>query len=158
MAEDVLAKRPGWPAALAGPGPGARDGVGVGAVQGGVRLLLRAEGAALLVFAVLAHAHLAPGQWGRFAALLLLPDLAMLGYLAGPAFGARAYNAAHSVVGPLLLASAGVAFAAQAALLWPLAAIWLAHIGLDRLLGYGLKYGQGFGHTHLGRLGPRDPW
>lgn len=158
MAEDVLAKRPGWPAALAGPGPGARDGVGVGAVQGGVRLLLRAEGAALLVFAVLAHAQLAPGQWGRFAALLLLPDLAMLGYLAGPAFGARAYNAAHSVVGPLLLASAGVAFAAQAALLWPLAAIWLAHIGLDRLLGYGLKYGQGFGHTHLGRLGPRDPW
>ncbi len=158
MAEDVLAKRPGWPAALGRPGPCALDGVGVGAVQGGVRLLLRAEGAALLVFAVLAHAQLAPGQWGRFAALLLLPDLAMLGYLAGPAFGARAYNAAHSVVGPLLLASAGVAFAAQAALLWPLAAIWLAHIGLDRLLGYGLKYGQGFGHTHLGRLGPRDPW
>ena len=43
----------------------------------------------------------------RFAMLLLLPDLAMLGYLAGPAIGARAYNAAHSVVGPLLLASVG---------------------------------------------------
>ncbi|MBO9643003.1 MAG: DUF4260 domain-containing protein [Pseudacidovorax sp.] len=129
-----------------------------GAVHGGVRLLLRAEGAALLVFAVLAYAQLAPGQWGRFAALLLLPDLAMLGYLAGPAIGARAYNAAHSVVGPVLLAAAGFFLPAQAALLWPLSAIWLAHIGLDRLLGYGLKYGRAFGHTHLGRLGPRDPW
>ncbi|WP_234197570.1 DUF4260 family protein [Pseudacidovorax sp. NFM-22] len=129
-----------------------------GAAQGGVRLLLRAEGAALLLFAVLAYAHLAPGQWGRFAALLLLPDLAMLGYLAGPAIGARAYNAAHSVVGPVLLAAAGFALPAQAAMLWPLSAIWLAHIGLDRLLGYGLKYTRGFGHTHLGRLGPRDPW
>lgn len=129
-----------------------------GAVQGGVRLLLRAEGAVLLGFAILAYAQLAPDQWGRFAALLLLPDLAMLGYLAGPALGARAYNAAHSVVGPMLLASAGFALPSQAVLLWPLAAIWLAHIGLDRLLGYGLKYGRGFGHTHLGRLGPRDPW
>lgn len=129
-----------------------------GAVQGGVRLLLRAEGAALLVFAMLAYAQLAPDQWGRFAMLLLLPDLAMLGYLAGPAIGARAYNAAHSVVGPLLLASVGFALPAQAGLLWPLAAIWLAHIGLDRMLGYGLKYGNSFGHTHLGRLGPRDPW
>ncbi|RDI29369.1 uncharacterized protein DUF4260 [Pseudacidovorax intermedius] len=132
--------------------------VDAGAVQGGVRLLLRAEGAALLVFAVLAYTQLAPGQWGRFAALLLLPDLAMLGYLAGPAIGARAYNAAHSVVGPVLLAAAGFALPTQAAMLWPLAAIWLAHVGLDRLLGYGLKYGRGFGHTHLGRLGPRDPW
>ncbi|WP_295522984.1 DUF4260 family protein [uncultured Pseudacidovorax sp.] len=129
-----------------------------GAVQGGVRLLLRAEGAALLVFAMLAYAQLAPAQWGRFAALLLLPDLAMLGYLAGPALGARAYNAAHSLIGPVLLAAAGLALPAQAPLFWPLAAIWLAHIGLDRMLGYGLKYGRAFGHTHLGRLGPRDPW
>lgn len=31
--------------------------------------------------------------------------------------------------------------------------VWLAHIGLDRLLGYGLKYRDHFQHTHLGRLG-----
>ena len=31
-----------------------------------------------------------------------------------------------------------------------LALIWLAHIGLDRLLGMGLKYSDRFTHTHLG--------
>jgi hypothetical protein len=31
--------------------------------------------------------------------------------------------------------------------------IWFAHIGCDRALGYGLKYSQGFGYTHLGRIG-----
>jgi hypothetical protein len=34
-----------------------------------------------------------------------------------------------------------------------LATIWIAHIGFDRALGYGLKYGSGFTHTHLGRIG-----
>jgi hypothetical protein len=28
-----------------------------------------------------------------------------------------------------------------------------AHIGIDRALGYGLKYSTGFGFTHLGRIG-----
>jgi hypothetical protein len=41
---------------------------------------------------------------------------------------------------------------------WPIAGsvalIWLAHIGFDRALGYGLKYKAGFGFTHLGRIGP----
>jgi CheY-like chemotaxis protein len=36
--------------------------------------------------------------------------------------------------------------------------VWCAHIGFDRLLGYGLKYGAGFAYTHLGRIGPQDPW
>ena len=31
-----------------------------------------------------------------------------------------------------------------------LALVWLAHIGLDRLLGMGLKYNDRFAHTHLG--------
>ena len=34
-----------------------------------------------------------------------------------------------------------------------LAMIWLAHIGIDRALGYGLKYQTGFAFTHLGRIG-----
>ena len=38
-------------------------------------------------------------------------------------------------------------------LLQALALIWIAHIGLDRALGYGLKYATGFGDTHLGRIG-----
>jgi len=32
-----------------------------------------------------------------------------------------------------------------------LAAVWAAHIGFDRMLGYGLKDTTVFGDTHLGR-------
>jgi len=44
-------------------------------------------------------------------------------------------------------------FAMAAPLVLSLAMIWLAHIGFDRAQGYGLKYGAGFGFTHLGRIG-----
>ena len=78
----------------------------------------------------------------------------MLGYLTGrPCWGARIYNAFHTYVLPGLLALA--ALVAQAHAVLPLALIWINHIGVDRLLGYGLKYSDGFGFTHLGRLGKR---
>jgi hypothetical protein len=35
------------------------------------------------------------------------------------------------------------------------AVIWANHIGVDRLLGFGLKFADGFGYTHLGRVGKR---
>jgi len=118
--------------------------------QGMPRALLRLEGALVLAAALLAYAHLG-GSWTWFAALFLLPDLSLLGYLAGPRVGAVAYNAGHSHLAPALLAVASVAFGAPALLLG--AAIWVGHIGLDRMLGYGLKYGTAFGDTHLGRVG-----
>ena len=34
-----------------------------------------------------------------------------------------------------------------------MAAIWTAHIAMDRALGYGLKLPTGFTDTHLGRIG-----
>lgn len=88
-----------------------------------------------------------------FAALFLAPDVAFLGYLAGPRVGAAAYNTTHSTLGPLALAAIGVLYAPDA---MPLALIWLAHIGFDRALGYGLKYGSAFADTHLGRVGRRN--
>ena len=75
----------------------------------------------------------------------------MLGYLAGPRFGAWAYNAAHMTLPPLALAVAGSAFESPVAT--AIAIIWLAHIGIDRALGYGLKRESGFRDTHLGRIG-----
>ena len=89
--------------------------------------------------------------------LFLLPDLSFLGYLAGPRVGAGAYNAAHSYIGPGRAAGARLRSAACAAAL-AFGLIWCAHIGLDRALGYGLKYGSDFGATHLGRIGRADPW
>jgi len=126
-----------------------------GSVNGGVRLLLRAEGLVVLAASVAAYAQFGAG-WGWFAALFLLPDLSFLAYLAGPRWGALAYNAAHSYLGAVGLLAVGVLGASP--LLLAAALVWCAHIGFDRLLGYGLKYGAGFGHTHLGRLGPQDPW
>ena len=78
----------------------------------------------------------------------------MLGYLAGSCWGARCYNAIHSYVVPCVLAIAALLLRAPALL--PIALIWTNHIGVDRLLGYGLKYSDGFGVTHLGRLGKRN--
>ena len=120
--------------------------------QGMPRALLRIEGALVLGAALLAYGHLG-GSWTWFAALFLLPDLSMLGYLAGPRVGAVAYNAGHSHLAPALLAVASVALGAPALLLG--AAIWVGHVGFDRMLGYGLKYATAFGDTHLGRVGSK---
>jgi hypothetical protein len=34
--------------------------------------------------------------------------------------------------------------------------VWLAHLALDRLMGYGLKYHDYFEHTHLSMIGKGD--
>ena len=117
------------------------------------RLLLRFEGLALFVLATFAFAHLGLSWW-LYAALFLLPDLSFAAYTAGPRLGAAIYNALHSTLGPALLV--GLGWLSNDALLLGLAAIWAAHIGFDRVLGYGLKYASGFHDTHLGRIGPRS--
>jgi hypothetical protein len=118
-----------------------------GIVTGTPKLLLRLEGAAVLAAASAAYAQTGQG-WGLFALLFLVPDLSMLGYLAGPRFGAATYNSGHSYLSPLALGAAGLLMVMP--MLLPLALIWAAHIGFDRALGYGLKYGTAFTHTHLG--------
>ena len=120
------------------------------AVTGGLRTLLRLEGFTLFAGMVLLYA-IWDGSWWVFALLFLAPDLSFLAYLAGPRAGAMVYNAAHSYMAPVVLMVAGFAMAAP--LVLSIAMIWLAHIGFDRALGYGLKYAAGFGFTHLGRIG-----
>jgi hypothetical protein len=122
-----------------------------GAVTGGVRLTLRAEGLAALVLAAVLYAGTGRG-WGLFALLFFAPDLTFAAFLAGPRVGAAAYNALHTYVGPLALVLLAHALARPALL--PVAYVWAAHVGFDRLAGYGLKYASGFGDTHLGRTGP----
>ena len=119
-------------------------------VAGGPRLLLRLEGLTLFAGAVVGFAM--TGQpWWLFAALILVPDLSMAGYLAGNRIGAAAYNAVHVTTGPIVLTVIGLVSGDLRVL--GVAMIWLAHVGIDRAFGYGLKYSQGFGFTHLGRIG-----
>jgi hypothetical protein len=121
-----------------------------GAVSGGLRTLLRLEGLMLFAGMTLLYA-VWDGSWWVYALLFLVPDLSFVAYLAGPRAGAIVYNAAHSYMAPMALMTTG--FALSSPLVLSIAMIWLAHIGIDRALGYGLKYAAGFGFTHLGRIG-----
>lgn len=103
-------------------------------------------------FAAAWYAHTGVSWW-LFAGLWLVPDLSMLGYLRSPCWGARIYNTAHTYVLPAALAASAWILHARVPL--AIALIWINHIGFDRLCGYGLKYSEGFGVTHLGRLGKK---
>ena len=122
------------------------------AAIGSVPVLLRAEALIEVALAVAAYRYVG-GTWPVFALLFLAPDVTMGGYLANPRVGARLYNGGHTYLAPALLALAGFMMAIP--LLYSLALIWAAHIGFDRLLGYGLKDPAAFGATHLGWKGPR---
>ncbi len=111
---------------------------------------IRLEWVAVAVAAVVLYA-LTGISWWLFALLILAPNLSMLFYLAGPRAGAVAYNAFHILVLPVLLALAGIW--TGHALATAVAMVWVAHIAVDRALGYGLKRASGFRDTHLGRIG-----
>ena len=116
-----------------------------------IQFLLRLEGLGVAAVTALIYARTG-ASWWLFAALWLAPDLSMLGYLAGRCHGARIYNAMHTYVGPVALGMCACLLHANLAAM-AIALIWANHIGVDRLLGYGLKYGDGFGFTHLGQVG-----
>jgi hypothetical protein len=119
-------------------------------ITGQPKLILRLEGLVLFAAGLAAFLHLKQSVW-IFAGLFLVPDLSMAAYLAGPKPGAIVYNIFHTTIGPLLLAIYGVLFGELFAQV--LASVWLAYIGLDRAVGYGLKYATAFKDTHLGHIG-----
>ena len=112
--------------------------------------LQRLEGGVLLILTLLLYWKLS-GSWLLLIILILAPDLFMLGYLGGPRVGGAVYNLGHTWLLPGILAVAGIL--GSTALLLQLALIWFGHIGVDRLLGYGLKLPSAFQDTHLGRIG-----
>lgn len=121
-----------------------------GTVKTWPRLLLRAEAAAIFGTSLYAYSRLNQSWW-TFTGLLLVPDLGMAGYLANTRAGAAIYNTFHTETPPVLLLCAGLARGHDR--VTSLALTWLAHIGMDRMFGYGLKYGTKFTHTHLGVIG-----
>ena len=103
----------------------------------------------MLAGAVALYLHLG-FAWPLLAVFFLAPDLSALGYAANPKVGSVVYDLAHTEAWPILLAVAGVLGGARP--LAQVALVWLAHIGFDRLLGYGLKYPGEFRDTHLQRV------
>ena len=110
------------------------------------RTFLRLEGLAVAAAALAAYSLLGGPLW-LLVVLALAPDLSMAAYAAGPRLGALGYNVVHSYALPLALAGLGIWFGASLAL--QVATVWIAHIGFDRLAGYGMKHEAGFKHTHL---------
>ena len=109
-------------------------------------LLLRLESLALLAGTVAVYSRVAP-DWLLFALLLFAPDFAMIGYLRDVKTGSTIYNLGHTMAFSLALIAVGTA--AASTLLVQIGLIWTAHIALDRVLGYGLKYPTTFKDTHL---------
>jgi hypothetical protein len=121
-----------------------------GADAAWIRPWLRAEGIATFAAGLAGFLFLGL-PWWAFLLLLLLPDVSMVGYLRGPRVGAMVYNLAHNLATGVAVAGVGLAIGSV-----PLAAagaILVAHSGMDRMLGYGLKLPSSFQDTHLGRIG-----
>ena len=113
------------------------------------RAILQLEGVVVFAGAIALYFDHGFG-WLLLVVLALAPDLSMVGYLGGPAAGALVYDSAHTFAAPVVLGVVGVLGSADLAV--QLALIWLAHIGADRALGYGLKYPTGFKDSHLQRV------
>ncbi len=111
-----------------------------------VRMILRAEGLPIFIAGAVAYGTL-DGPWLAFVPLLLAPDLSAVGYVRGTRLGSMTYNLAHNLVtaGALLGLGLwlGVGWLAIAG------SVAVAHVGMDRLSGYGLKYPTTFKDTHL---------
>lgn len=113
------------------------------------KLLLHLEGLGVLGGACVLYSHLGY-SWIRFAIFLLAPDIALLGFLVSRKIGVICYNAVHTYIAPLAF-FAILAVTKQSGLYW-IVLVWVAHIGLDRLCGYGLKYEADPKRTHLHRI------
>jgi hypothetical protein len=121
-----------------------------GAVTGTPRRWLRLEGLAAFAAGIALYLQ-GGGEILWLLPLLLVPDVSMAGYLAGPRIGAFTYNLAHTWIAGIAVLGAGAALGSGPILL--AGAILVAHTGMDRAAGYGLKYPDAFGSTHLGRIG-----
>jgi hypothetical protein len=115
----------------------------------------RAEGAILFV-AMSGLFFALHGGILTYILILLAVDISIAGYVAGPKVGAITYNLFHNLAGPIILLGIGI-LSINTQFLGSWALIWIAHIGLDRALGLGLKYPDGFGHTTLGQIGWKKP-
>lgn len=115
--------------------------------------LLKLEEAAMFVLALLMFYQQCAMSFWWFWGCLLLPDLSMLGYLAGARTGAYIYNFFHHKGVALLIYFIGTWFLVE-----PLTfagIVLFAHSSMDRVFGYGLKLVTGFQDTHLGRIGKK---
>jgi hypothetical protein len=112
----------------------------------------RLEGLAIFIAAVIFYLWL-DYKWYWLVIFILAFDVFVAGYLFNKRLGAHIYNIGHSLILPVALVTA--AALTHKHLIIGAGLVWLAHIGMDRAVGYGLKEKDGFNHTHLGQIGKK---
>ncbi|MCR4329515.1 MAG: DUF4260 domain-containing protein [Candidatus Roizmanbacteria bacterium] len=121
--------------------------------QDNIVRILRSESLMFFVATVWAY-YLIGASWWMFVVLILAPDIFMVGYLKNLKLGAMVYNIGHTYTIPFVLF--GLYMLVYTPILLPVSIIWIAHISMDRMLGFGLKLDSGFKHTHLGEIGKKQ--
>lgn len=116
----------------------------------GMKNLIRLEEAAMFGLSIYLFSVM-PYPWWIYAALILAPDISILGYLVNNRAGAFFYNLFHHKGVAIVLYLAGLYWVNEPLQLAGL--ILFGHSSMDRLLGYGLKYASSFKETHLGPIG-----
>lgn len=111
----------------------------------------RVEGAGMALGGMVIAGVSSFGPWWAWLLVLVAPEISAAAYLAGPRIGAFVYNLTHLYAASFLLMILGVGLGAT--LLIAVGGLWLAHIGISRAMGFGLKYPSGYRDTHLGRIG-----
>lgn len=115
-----------------------------------MKALLKLEDLAELLLSVFLFTRL-DFSWWWYPALILVPDLSMLGYVINTRVGAGLYNLVHHKGTGIVVGIIGLVLANQQLLLAGI--ILFGHSAMDRVFGYGLKYSDDFKHTHLGEIG-----
>ena len=121
-----------------------------GMATGDVRSWLRLEGAAAFGAGLVLYS-VSGGDWLWAIPALLLPDVSAVGYLVSVRIGTFTYNLVHSWAPGFIVLALGLWLTSMELQL--IAAVLIAHVGMDRAVGYGLKLPTSFQDTHLGRMG-----
>ncbi|MFL5748244.1 MAG: DUF4260 domain-containing protein [Niastella sp.] len=115
-----------------------------------MKKLIALEEAAMLALSIYLFSRLSFAWW-VYLALILTPDLSMIGYMVNTKVGAWLYNFFHHKAVAIVLYIAGAYLNNEVVQLIGL--ILFGHSSMDRMLGYGLKYPDSFQNTHLGLIG-----
>lgn len=113
------------------------------------RMILHVEGLFVLLLCISAFGYYG-FPWWAFFVFLLAPDLSMFGYAANTKSGAAIYNVFHTYSLPIAVFLAGIFL--DIGTLLAVALIWAAHIGMDRMFGFGLKETTAFQDTHMQKV------
>ncbi len=118
-----------------------------------MKTILKLEELGLFLFGIYLFSQL-NYVWWWFLVLILVPDFSMIGYAFGNKAGAFLYNLFHHRGIAILLYVFGLY--SLNSLIQLTGIILFAHSSMDRMMGYGLKYNNGFKFTHLGEIGKKE--